>query len=310
MFKLLSVLSLDETTTLPEITNPLLDEHGQLISTEEAVGVFSKLWKEWDPVNRLLVSLPKIILALIVLVVGFWLAGMVSNLVVKALKAKNVDPSIFQFIKKMVSVTIKICFILFALSFFVNINSFLAAFGAIGLTAGIGLQESVAQFASGIQLLFNRQFNTGDYIAVDGQEGNVVEIRFMNTIITTVDNKRIIIPNSHITKNNIVNYSAEENRRLDLIYSISYQTDIAKAKDVIFATIRANERILKDPEPSVFVHSHQASSVDLLSRFWVKSADYWDVYFQMQEEVKLAFDKNAIEIPFNQLDVHVIENNK
>lgn len=304
---LLSILNPLETTSLPEITNPLLDENGNLISTDEAVSHFTKLWEQWDPINKMINALPKVIFAVIILVAGFFLASLISKIVIRTLKAKNVDPSIYQFIKSIISVIIKIVFILFALSLFVNINSFLAAIGAVGLTAGIGLQDSVAQFASGIQILLNRQFNTGDYIAVDGQEGFVVEIRFMNTVITTVDNKRVIIPNSHITKSNIVNYSAEENRRVDLVFSISYSDDIAKAKAVILDVANNNESILKDPAAVVYVNSHESSSINLVARFWCKSAEYWNVYFSMQENVKLAFDKNDINIPFNQLDVHIID---
>lgn len=307
MHSFFSLLTSAETSPLPEITNPLLNENGELVSTEEAVSHFTKLWQEWDPVNKLLGALPKIIFAVIVLVIGFLLASVISKLVIKAMKARNVDSSIYTFIKTIVSVIIKIVFILFALSLFININSFLAAIGAVGLTAGIGLQDSVAQFASGIQILLNRQFNTGDYIAVDGQEGYVVEIRFMNTVITTVDNKRVIIPNSHITKSNIVNYSAEDKRRVDLVFSISYSQDIGTAKAVILDVAENNEAILKDPAAVVYVNSHEASSINLAARLWCKSAEYWDVYFSMQENVKLAFDKNGISIPFNQLDVHIID---
>ena len=132
----------------------------------------------------------------------------------------------------------------------------------------------------------------------------------MNTVITTVDNKRVVIPNTHLTKNEIVNFSAEDKRRVDLCYSIAYSDDIEKAKSVLKSTISYVEQILTDPEPNVFVGTHGESSVELIVRVWCKGTDYWDVYFTMQEKVKLAFDKNGINIPFNQLDVHIVESRK
>ena len=289
-------------------TNPILDENGQFVSPEEAVSNFTKLWEEWDIVNRLIGILPKIILAVLILAFGIWFSRFVANLVVKALKSNHVDAAVYMFIRKIVSVFIKILFVLFAMSIFININSFLAAIGAAGITAGLGLQDSVAQFASGIQILFNRPFKAGDYIEVAGREGFVSEIRFMSTVINTPDNKRVIIPNSHLTTNELVNFSAEDSRRIDLTYAISYSTDIQKAKDVILSVMRKNEKILSDPEPVVYVNSHESSSVDLLARFWCSVGDYWEVYFRMQEDVKLAFDREGINIPFNQLDVHIVNN--
>lgn len=289
--------------------NPVLDENGQFVSPEEAVNNFAKLWEEWDIVNRFFSLLPKIIIAAAILLFGLWFSRFLANLVVKALKSNNVDASVYMFIRKIVSVFVKITFILFALSIFINVNSFLAAIGAAGITAGLGLQDSVAQFASGIQILFNRPFKAGDYIEVAGKEGFVAEIRFMSTIINTPDNKRVIIPNSHLTTNELVNFSAESTRRIDLKYSISYCDDIKKAKDIILSLMNENGKILKDPEPAVYVNSHEASCIELLARFWCSGSDYWDIYYKMQEDVKIAFDKEGINIPFNQLDVHIINNN-
>ncbi|MCI6772170.1 MAG: mechanosensitive ion channel [Oscillospiraceae bacterium] len=303
-----------ETTTeliqQTSTTNPMLDKNGQFVSPEQAVRNFSTLWKEWDIVNKFLDKLPTLILAVATIIIGFFLAKLVSKILVKTMKARNVDPTVYMFIDKFVTVIIKVAFVLSAVSMFFNVNSFLAAFGAAGLTAGLGLQDSVSQFASGIQILLNRPFKNGDYIEVAGQAGFVDEIRFMNTVITTVDNKRIVIPNTHLTKNEIVNFSAEDKRRVDLSYSIAYTDDIETAKSVLKNTISDIEKILTDPEPNIFVGTHGESSVELIVRVWCKSVDYWDVYFSMQEKVKLAFDKNGIHIPFNQLDVHIIDNKK
>lgn len=279
----------------------LLDENGQFIDPSEVL----TWWEKLDLVNKIIDKIPAFIIAAVLILAGLLLSSLISKLLVKAMKAKNVDPSVYNFIKRTVSVVIKAIFILSALSMFFNLGSLVTALGAAGVAASLGLQDSVAQFASGIQILLNHPFKNGDFVEVNGVQGNVSDIRFMNTVITTVDNKRIIIPNSHITTNHIINYSAENIRRIDLVYSISYGDDMAKAKNVIRNVAECNELVLSDPEPQVFVNSHEASSINLVAKIWCKGTDYWDVYYQMQEQVKYAFDANGISIPFNQLDVNI-----
>ena len=142
---------------------------------------------------------------------------------------------------------------------------------------------------------------------IGGEGGFVSEIGFMTTIITSYDNKRIIIPNSDITKNRIVNFSAEKTRRVDLTFSISYADDIARAKEIVMQTALQNEKILRHPVPEVTVGAHSASSIDLFCRVWCNTPDYWSVFFAMQENVKLNFDKGGINIPFTQVDVHIVD---
>ncbi len=279
----------------------LLDENGQFIDPSEVL----TWWEKLDLVNKIIDKIPAFIIAAVLILAGLLLSRLISKLLVKAMKAKNVDPSVYNFIKRTVSVVIKAIFILSALSMFFNLGSLVTALGAAGVAASLGLQDSVAQFASGIQILLNHPFKNGDFVEVNGVQGNVSDIRFMNTVITTVDNKRIIIPNSHITTNHIINYSAENIRRIDLVYSISYGDDMAKAKNVIRNVAECNELVLSDPEPQVFVNSHEASSINLVAKIWCKGTDYWDVYYQMQEQVKYAFDANGISIPFNQIDVNI-----
>lgn len=285
--------------------NILLDENGQFVDPSQAIGNVASWWEKLDLVNKIIDKIPSIIIAVIMVFVGILLSRFVSKLLVKALKARNVDPSVYNFIRRFASVAIKAAFILSALSMFFNIGSLVTALGAAGVAASLGLQDSVAQFASGIQILLNHPFKNGDFVEVNGIQGNVSDIRFMNTVITTADNKRIIVPNSHITTNHIVNYSAENIRRVDLTYSIGYADDMAKAKNVIRNVAECNDLILKDPEVQVYVGSHESSSINLVARIWCKGTDYWEVYYQMQEQVKLAFDENGISIPFNQLDVHI-----
>jgi small conductance mechanosensitive channel len=293
---------IDDITT----SNPLLDENGQFNDVPTAFNNVIEYLDSLQLVEKFLEKLPAIIIAIILVIIGYFLSRLARKFVVKAMQARKVDPSVYNFIKRIVSVAINFAFIMSAASMFINVSSLLAAVGAAGVTAGLGLQSTVAQFASGIQILMNHPFKTGDFVELNGVSGSVADIRFMNTVIITPDNKRIVIPNSHITTNHIINYSAENKRRVDFTFSISYSDNIEKAKSVITQVALANPDILKDPLPAVYVSSHEASSINLTARVWCSVEKYWDVYFAMQEEVKIALDKNGICIPFNQLDVHII----
>ena len=304
---MLNLRLLEAATDAVSATNPLLDENGQLLKPDEAVKNFAALWKEWDLWNGFLGALPKILLAVLIVVGGFILASLVSKLLCKAMKRRKVDYAVYNFIAKIVRFVIRLTFVLFALSMFLKLNSLIAALSAIGVAVGLGLQDSVSQFASGVQILLNHPFKTGDYVEVNGEGGFVSEIGFMTTIITTYDNKRVILPNSDITKNRIVNFSAEKTRRVDLRFSISYADDIAKAKDVVLQTALRNEMVLKKPLPEVYVGEHSSSSIELYCRVWCDTPNYWPVFFAMQENVKLAFDEAGVHIPFTQMDVHIVE---
>lgn len=311
MLKNLTNIFLTADTTPPIIddittSNPLLDENGQFNDVSTSFDNIVEYLDSLQLVEKFMAKLPTIIIAIVLVLVGYFLSKIAKKLVVKALKARKVDPSVYNFIKRMVSVAINFTFILFAASMFINVGSLVAAIGAAGVTAGLGLQSTVAQFASGIQILMNHPFKTGDFVELNGVSGSVADIRFMNTVIITPDNKRIVIPNSHITTNHIINYSAENMRRVDFLFSISYSDNIEQAKAVIKEVALSNENILKEPLPEVYVKSHEASSISLTARVWCKVDKYWDVYFAMQENVKIALDKNGISIPFNQLDVHII----
>ncbi len=249
---------------------------------------------------------PSVIAAVLIVVIGFIASNFIGKLVVKAMRAKGVDPSIHSFIKTVVTLILKFVFILSAFSTLgIDVNSFITALGAAGITAGIGLQASVSQIASGVQILANHPFKSGDYIDVGTVSGKVQEIKIMYTVLITVDNKRVIIPNSYITSNNIINYNAEDRRRLDLVFSISYDADISKAREVIKEVIDRNNLIFTDPEPIIAVKEHAASSVNLACLIWCSSNEYWNVFYYMQEAVKVAFDENKISIPYGQLDIHI-----
>lgn len=295
-----------ETTAATTTSNVFLDENGQFEDVSQVADNISAWWQEMDIIGTIMTKLPTVILAAVLIILGIFISRIISKLAAKAMHARGVDPSVYNFIRRIISVLIKAVFFLSALSMFININSVIAAIGAAGVTAGLGLQASVAQFASGIQLLVNRPFKSGDFVEINGVAGSVVDVRFMQTVINTPDNKRIIIPNSHITTNHIINYTAENKRRVDLNFSISYSDDISHAKRIIAEVANNNGLILKDPAVQVFVNGHEASCISLVTRVWCKGEHYWDVFFAMQEEVKIAFDKNGVCIPFNQLDVHIV----
>ena len=263
--------------------------------------------RDIDGIIALIIAkIPIIVSAIAILVIGFILSNLIGKLAVKAMQAKGVDPSIHSFIKTCITLLLKLAVILSALSTLgVSISSFLAAIGAAGVTAGLGLQSSVSQIASGIQILINHPFKSGDFVDLGSVSGKVHEIKLMYTVFITVDNKQVIVPNSTITTSNIINYNAENRRRLALVYSVSYDQDIEKAKQVIADVVRRNQHILSDPEPVIGVKEHAASSINIACLVWVDSNDYWDAFYYMQEQVKLAFDKNGISIPYNQLDIHI-----
>ncbi len=263
--------------------------------------------RDFDGIVALIISkAPLILTAIGILVVGFIISNFIGKLVVKALRAKGVDSSIHSFIKTIVTLMLKFVFILSALSTLdIDVNSFIAALGAAGITAGIGLQASISQLASGVQILVNHPFKAGDYIDIGSVCGTVQEIKIMYTVLVTVDNKRVIIPNSTITTSNIINYNAEDRRRIDLQFSVSYSTDIEKARKAILEVIEKNNLIFTDPAPIVAVKEHGASAIVFNCLIWCSSVDYWNIFYYMQEGVKFSFDKNGIEIPYNQLDVHV-----
>lgn len=272
------------------------------------MGSFFETFKEWTFENlpeKIMNALPHIIGFLLVLIVGFWLSDMAGKLLVKILERNNVDKSTHRFFMRFFVVLLKIIVAVIALEQIgISINSFVTALGAAGITAGLGLQNSIAQFASGVQILFNKPFKSGDYVKISDVEGKVKEIRFMYTTLITNDNKVVVVPNLNITTSNLINYSAQGTMRIDLVYSIGYDEDIDKAKSVLLDVAKKNANTLKNPPAFVGVKEHGESCVNISLFVWCESTKYWDTYFSMQEEVKKAFDKNGIEIPFNQLDVH------
>lgn len=265
-------------------------------------------WFEELP-TKILDASPKIIGAVIVIVIGFFFSKLAGKLLIKIMKKNGVDESVHHFLKSMLIVSLRILFVLFALGVLgIDVSSFAATLGAAGITAGLGLQSLISQFASGIEIMFNKPFRAGDFIELESVMGTVEEIHFMNTTLLTPDNKRVVIPNSHITSNNLINYTAQKQRRIDFKFSISYGDDILVAKQAVAKANLECPYTINDPAPRIAVGGHGDNSIRIDALLWCKSEDYWSAYYDMYERVKTEFDKAGIHIPYNQLDVHITNN--
>lgn len=251
---------------------------------------------------------PKVVLAVLTLLIGLWVINLFVKISRKGLAKSDVDVTLRRFITSLISIALKAMLLITVISMLgVQMTSFIAVLGAAGLAVGLALQGSLANFAGGVLTLLFRPYKVGDVIEAQGHLGKVHAIQIFNTIVKTFDNKTIIIPNGDISNGSIVNYSTEETRRVDMSFGIGYGDDIQKAKEVINGLIEADTRILKDPAPMVRVSELGDSSVNFVVRPWCKAEDYWDIYFDMHEKVKLAFDENGISIPFPQSDVHLYQ---
>jgi len=265
--------------------------------------------EEYDKIlGKIIDKFPAILMALLILIIGFVVSKIIGKLLIKAMESKGVDSSIHSFIRTMVVFFINLIFILTALSALkIDVNSFITAIGAAGITAGLGLQSSISQFASGVQIIVNKPFKNGDYIDIGDVSGSVQEIKMMYTTLLTSDNKRVIVPNSTITSSNIINYNAEKKRRIDFTFPLSYDADFAEAKKALIEVISNNSLILKTPEPLIAIKEHELRNVNIVCLIWCDSNDYWDVYYYMQENVKSAFINHNIPEPLDQLDIHIVK---
>ncbi len=247
---------------------------------------------------------PKFLLAILTLVVGLWLIGRFTAMVDRKLGER--DPTLNKFLTGLLSVLFKVLLVISVASMVgIATTSFIAVLGAAGLAIGLAMQGSLANFAGGVLILVSKPFRAGDVIEAQGFLGTVVEIQILYTIVNTFDGRRVIIPNGDLSNSSLINYSAYENRRCELVFGIGYGDDVKKAKAILKQLIEEDGRALADPEPAIFVNSLGDSSVNLSVRVWTASADLWPFQWDMQERVKEAFDANGINIPFPQRDVHL-----
>jgi len=248
----------------------------------------------------------QVILALTILIVGKWVAKKIANIVQRVLAKNNVDPAIQHFVGSLVSWVLIIFVVIASLGQLgIQTASFVAIVGAAGLAVGLALQGSLANFAAGVLILIFRPFKVGDFIEVAGVSGVVQKIQIFTTELHSPDNKKIIVPNGGVISGNITNYSANDTRRVDLVFGVGYGDDINAAKAVLQSVVAAEPKVLQDPAPTIAVVELADSSVNLVCRPWVNTADYWDVYFNITEAAKKALDAQGISIPFPQRDLHL-----
>ena len=252
-----------------------------------------------------------IISAAVVLVVGIWAAKLIKKLVISLLEKKEIEPMLISFASSITYIALVAFVIIAALGQLgVQTTSFIAIIGAAGLAIGLSLQASLSNFASGVMIIFFRPFKVGDFVEAGSVSGVVEGIQIFSTQLRTGDNKAIIVPNANITSSNITNYSAKDERRVDLVFGIGYDDDIKQAKKILTDIVKKDKRILDDPAPVIAVSELADSSVNFVVRPWVKTEDYWGVYFDLTEAVKLRFDKEGISIPYPQQDVHMHQSNE
>jgi len=261
---------------------------------------FEAIW-DWVSVYSL-----NIIGAILIFLVGKWLARRIAKLLSKLLERNNVDQTLVQFLANLTYYTLIVLVVVAAAGRLgINTTSFLTVIGAAGLAVGLALKDSLSNFAAGVMLVLFRPFTIGDVVSTAGITAKVEKITIFNTHFCTPDNQLIIVPNNKIISDIITNINAKETRRIDLTVGISYSDDMIKTKDILEKLAKEDNRILADPSPTVAVAELADSSVNLVFRPWVRTADYWNVRFDLTERIKNSLDEAGISIPFPQQDVHL-----
>ncbi len=249
---------------------------------------------------------PKLIGAIITLIIGLWIIKVIQKTVRKTFEKREVDISLRGFLNSMIGVLLKVMLVISVVGMLgVEMTSFIAILGAAGLAVGMALSGTLQNFAGGVMILIFKPFKVGDFIDAQGHTGTVNEIQIFNTILKTPDNKTIIIPNGGLSTSSMTNFSTELQRRVDFVFGIAYGDDYDKAKQVLLKLINEDERILKAPEPFIALTELADSSVNIVVRVWAEASNYWGIYFDLQEKVYKTFDKEGLNIPFPQMDLHI-----
>ena len=248
----------------------------------------------------------KIAIALVIYFIGRWLIGRLVKLVNKVCEKRDVEISLQQFFKNMIKVVLYICLALTIIGILgINTTSLVAMFASASLAIGMALSGTMQNFAGGVMILLLRPYRVGDYVEAQGQAGTIKEISLFNTIITTVDNKTIYVPNSSISTGIINNYSQAATRRVDWNITISYGDDVEVARRVLIEMISSDKRVKQDPAPVVYLTSLGDSAVNISARAWVDNADYWGVFFDINERIYNELPKHGLHFPFPQISVHM-----
>lgn len=272
-------------------------------------------WQQvWQTVQDWLTNTGiKILISIVIMIVSFTLINWLSKKIAKradkkVAENKKIDKTIYKTVSYVVKVGLKVLVVIALIGYVgIDTSAITALIASLGVGVGLAINGTLSNFAGGVLILITRPFKDDDYIQACGYEGTVEDIRICHTRLRTTDNKVVYLPNGKLSTSEVVNFSEKDLRRVDLKFSISYSDDFEKAKAIIADVCAQNELILKDPTPSIRVSAQNASSIDISAKVWCKNADYWTVNFDMLENVKKAFDENGITIPFNQLDVHVVD---
>jgi len=249
---------------------------------------------------------PKLVGAIVVYIIGNMIIKWMVKKIDKVMEKRETDDSLKPFLRSLFGALLKTLLIISVLGMLgVEMTSFIAILGAAGLAVGMALSGTLQNFAGGVVILLFKPYRVNDFIEAQGYTGVVKEIQIFTTILLTPDNKTVIIPNGSLATGSLINYSAEPTRRVDFSYGIAYGDSVQKAREIIMGVIATDDRILKDPEPFIGLGELADSSVNLSTRVWVKTEDYWGVFFTMNEKVYEALDQGGISIPFPQVDVHM-----
>ncbi|AWV99331.1 mechanosensitive ion channel family protein [Arcticibacterium luteifluviistationis] len=250
--------------------------------------------------------LPKVLLTIVTLIVGFWIIKKITATFKKTLDKREIDETVKPFLVSLVSIGLKVLLCFSAAGIFgVETASFVAVLGALAFAIGMALQGSLGHFASGVLLLVFKPYQVGDVVEISGKIGTVKGIHIFNTILMTHDNKKVVIPNGVVTSGVIINITGQEEQKLVMTFGIGYGDDIDKARSVIKQVIDSCPNIMREKPIDIFVSELADSSVNFSVRVWAKNEHYWGINFYMQEHIKKAFDKEGIEIPFPQRSVHI-----
>lgn len=270
-------------------------------------------WQQiWDTVQNWLANTGiKVLIALAILIVSFWIINFVTKKIAKRFDKKvegnkRIDKTIYRTISYVVKIGLKVIVVVCLIGYLgIDTSGITALIASLGVGVGLAVNGTLSNFAGGLMILITRPFKDDDYIDACGYSGTVEDIHICHTKLRTPDNKVVYLPNGKLSTAEIVNYSEKDLRRVDLTFSVSYADDFEKAKSVIKCVCDRDELILKDPAVQIRVASQSASSIDIVTKAWCKNEDFWTVNYNLVENVKTAFDENGISIPFNQLDVHV-----
>ena len=252
----------------------------------------------------------KIVIALLIYIIGKWIAKRITNTLKKLMNGRDVDPTLVNFLSNVVYAILLVAVILAALDTLgLPVTSLIAVVGAAGLAVGLALKDSLGNFASGVMLVMFRPFSKGDVVEVAGVTGKVNEVRIFSTIMTTPDNKQVIIPNGQVAADTITNYTANDQRRVDLVFGVGYDDDLKLAREVLTRICANHPKVLAEPATSIFVINLGDSSVDFAVRPWAKTEDYWAVWGDILEQGKVELEAAGCNIPYPQTDVHLHHQN-